>query len=122
MNLYTREYFALARGRLSDNGFMTYWLPVARRGEYDVLPIIKAFCDVFPNCSLWNAAPLDWMLMGINGPPRQVSEGHVVSFAGEPGVEQHMQEIGIEAPQQIGLTFLGDAAYLEGLIRDPAAY
>src|SRR5207237_8785083 len=54
VNLYTREYFRLLSDRLADGGVATYWLPVARRAEYEIAPIVRAFCDVFEDCSLWN--------------------------------------------------------------------
>ena len=74
VNLYTREYFQLAHDRLADGGMLTYWLPVARRGEYDVKAIIRAFCDVFDDCSLWNGTPLDWMLVGTRHAAGPVAE------------------------------------------------
>jgi hypothetical protein len=112
VNLFTREYFQLVHDRLSEHGIVTYWLPVARRGEYDVKPIIRAFCDVFADCSLWNGTPLDWMLVGTRGSIEPVTESHVSTMWRQPGFALRLREVGFEIPEQIGTTFLGDATYL----------
>ncbi len=56
VNLYTREYFALIRNRLVEGGLATYWLPVSGLLEEDTKAILRAFCEVFPDCSLWGGA------------------------------------------------------------------
>jgi len=65
VNIYTREYFQLLYDRLAEGGIATYWVPVARPDPgTDVDTIIRAFCDVFDDCSLWNGTPFDLMLAG----------------------------------------------------------
>ena len=116
VNIYTREYFQLIHDRLAAGGVATYWLPVARPDPgTNVNVIIRAFCDVFADCSLWNATPFDLMLAGTRdaGGP-----GSVPAFAQPwrlPALRARLEEVGLELPQQIGATFLGDAAYLNEL-------
>lgn len=115
VNLYTREYFQLIYDRLAEGGITTYWLPVPRSGEYAVAPIIRAFCDVFADCSLWNGTLFDWMLVGTRRASGPVSEAEFSKFWSDPVVGPHLREIGFEVPQQIGATFLGGAQYLNAL-------
>ena len=115
VNLYTREYFQLVRDRLADGGIATYWLPVARRGEYEILPIVRSFCDVFDDCSLWNGTTYDWMLVGTRNPPGPVPEAQFSRAWSHPTLGSRLREIGFEVPEQIGATFLGDAGYLTSL-------
>jgi hypothetical protein len=117
VNLYTREYFRLIYDRLAEGGISTYWLPVPRRGEYSVAPIIRAFCDVFSDCSLWNGTPFDWMLAGTRNASGPVSEMQFSKPWSDPRVGPHLREIGYEVPEQIGATFLGDVSYLNQLTR-----
>jgi len=122
VNIYTREYFQLVRDRLAEGGLATYWVPVGRPNPgTDVNTVIRAFCDVFNDCSLWNATPFDLMLIGskgVRGPrsPEQFSQGWQT-----PGLEARLREVGFERPEQIGATFLGDATYLNALTRDTPA-
>ena len=117
VNLYTREYFRLVYDRLAEGGIATYWLPVARPEpeEMNVNAIIRAFCDVFEDCSLWNGTPFDWMLVGTRHATGPVSQTQF-SKAWDPGpLGDRLREIGFEVPQQIGATFLGDVDYLKQL-------
>lgn len=120
VNLYTREYFQLIHDRLAPGGMTTYWLPIARRGEYDVMPIIRAFCDVFEDCSLWNGTPSDWMLVGTRHVVGPASADTFSKAWNHPVLGPHLREVGFEMPQQIGATFLADHSYLNGLTADTA--
>lgn len=131
VNIYTREYFQLMHDRLADNGIATYWLPVGRPDPgTNVTPIMRAFCDVFADCSLWNATPFDLMLVGSRAPDFQgrvgtapteqqaagpLSEDDFVKPWTVPALRAKLTEIGFELPQQLGATFLGDAEYLREL-------
>lgn len=118
VNLYTQDYFQLVRDRLAPGGMATYWLPVARRGEYDIKSIIRAFCNVFDDCSLWNATVFDWMLVGTRQAPGPVSEEQFSHPFRDPATWPRLREIGFERPEQIGTTFLGDAGYLREITAD----
>ena len=74
VNIYTREYFQLVYDRLAEGGIDDVLVagraPGARhRCRYDS----AGFCDVFADCSLWNATPFDLMMVGpkhATGPVR----------------------------------------------------
>ena len=119
VNIYTREYFQLIHDRLAHGGIATYWVPVARPSPgTDVSTIIHAFCDVFDDCTLWNGTPFDLMLAGTRGAAGPVSESAFARPWVTPTLEARLREVGFEAPQQIGATFIGDASYLRALTAD----
>jgi spermidine synthase len=116
VNIYTREYFQLLFDRLAEGGITTYWVPVARpEPGTDVNTIIRAFCGVFDDCSLWNGTPSDLMLVGTRHATGPVSEASFVSAWQRQALAARLAEIGFERPEQVGATFLGDAAYLRQL-------
>jgi len=116
VNIYTREYFQLLYDRLAEGGIATYWVPVARPDPgTDVDTIIRAFCDVFDDCSLWNATPFDFMLVGTRHAQGPLSEEQFARPWVTPGLEARLREIGFEQPEEIGATFLGDRSYLREL-------
>lgn len=116
VNIYTREYFQLMHDLLNDGGLATYWVPVARpHPGTDVNTIIRAFCDVFSDCSLWNATPFDLMLVGSRGLSRPRTLEQFSAPWQTAGLEARLREVAFERPEQIGATFLGDAAYLRAL-------
>ena len=116
MNIYTREYFQLIYDRLAEGGITTYWVPVARPNPgTDVNTIIRAFCDVFDDCSLWNATPFDFMLAGTRHATGPVSDASFAAAWNTPRLAGRLREVGFERPQQIAATFIGDAAFLRQL-------
>ncbi len=112
VDLYTREYFELLHSRLREGGIATYWLPVHNLLESDAAAILRAFCDVFADCSLWVGHDLDWMLAGTRGLRGPRDEASFSRQWQIPRVAQELRRLGFERPEQLGATFLGDAAWL----------
>ncbi len=118
VNLYTREYFELLYERLNEGGMVTYWLPLHAMSADSIKGILRAFCDVFKDCSLWQGQWLDMMMVGTrnagdaNGP---VSEAQFKRQWQDPHVSAEMKRLGFELPEQLGPLFIGDADYLNKL-------
>jgi hypothetical protein len=115
VNLYTQEYFQAIRDHLTPNGRTTYWLPVHQLQPLDTLAIIKAFCNVFEDCTLWDAAGLEWMLVGGNGAAQRPSLDTFTAQWRDERVGRELVALGFEVPEQIGALFMGDATYLAEL-------
>jgi spermidine synthase len=111
-SLYSREYFQLVRDRLRDGGVVTHWLPVNMLWLPETQAILRGFCDVFPDCSLWSGAGLQWMLAGTRGAPVPVPEEQWSAQWRDPVVAAELAELGLEVPESLGATFLADAATL----------
>jgi hypothetical protein len=84
----------------------------------NVSTIIRAFCDVFDDCSLWNATPFDLMLVGTRRAAGPLSEAEFEKPWQVKDLRSRLSEVALELPQQIGATFLGDSAYLRQLSAD----
>ena len=111
VNLYSREYFQLMRDRLTPGGVATYWLPVHQLLPSETASVLRSFCGVFEDCTLWTAAGLEWMLAGTNG-ARAPSVAEFGSQWSDPVVGRQLRADGFESPEQLGTCFLGDAAQL----------
>jgi spermidine synthase len=120
VNLYTQEYFQAIRDHLTPDGHTTYWLPVHDLQPLDTLAIIKAFCNVFEDCTLWDGAGLEWMLMGGNGTPARVPAETFTAQWRDDAIRRELVALGFELPEQIGALFMGDASYLAGVARKVA--
>jgi len=116
VNLYTREYFSNMYDRLNEGGMVTYWLPVHQLQPEDTLAIIRAFCDVFKECSLWGSIGLEFMLVGSRGEMEQLTKTRLDELWGSTFSEK-LKDIGIESPGQIGAMYLADAAELDRLTK-----
>lgn len=115
VNLYTREYFQLIYDRLADGGITTYWLPVHGLLVDETKAILRAFCDVFRDCTLWTGSGLDWVMMGTRGFEGPIPETHFRRQWNDPALAEEIVALGFEKPEQMGALFLADADQLERL-------
>jgi spermidine synthase len=121
-NLYSREYFQLIHDRLAGGGSVTYWLPLADLSDVGAKAILRAFCDVFDDCSLWNGSGTNLMMVGTRPRAARVGEAGPISeqqFRAQwstPRVAAEMKRLGLERPEQLGALFIGDAAFIRQLI------
>jgi len=109
VNLYTREFFSLARRRLAEGGIFTYWLPVHVLTDPEARAILRAFCDVFDDCSLWKGSALNWIMMGTRGAQGPVSAQRFSQQWRDPVVDAWLRDLGFELPEQLGALFLAGA-------------
>ena len=126
-NLYSREYFQLMRARLADGGVVTYWLPLADLSDVSAKAILRAFCDVFDDCSLWNGSGTNLMMVGSRlrasraGESGAVGEQQFRAQWSTPAIAAEMKRLGVERPEQLGALFIGDAAFIRALAGDGPA-
>ncbi len=120
-NLYSQEYFQLAYDRLNEGGMVSYWLPSVQLPEEESKAIIKGFCNVFPDCTLWAGSKLDLMILGTRGTRgtkearETVTEEHFSRQWRDPKVGPEMQRLGFETPEQLGALFIADAPVLQSM-------
>ncbi|MBE9535723.1 MAG: fused MFS/spermidine synthase [Proteobacteria bacterium] len=63
-NLFTREFFEIARNRLKPGGIMTQWIQLYSLDVREVKILLKTFNEVFPNVSVWMFSPNDLIVLG----------------------------------------------------------
>lgn len=52
-NLYSREFYELARSRMTPRGIIAQWLPLHIIADAHMKAILASFVDVFPHAKLW---------------------------------------------------------------------
>ncbi|MBI3932651.1 MAG: spermidine synthase [Acidobacteria bacterium] len=112
VNLYTKEYFRVIRDRLTERGVVTYWLPVYQMEEQEARAVVRGFCDVFGDCSLWTGSGLEWLLVGTRGLRGPLAEDALEAPFVAPLSAPALAASGIEGPEQLGTLFLADAGVL----------
>ena len=120
VNLYTEEFFSLMRSRLKKDGIATFWLPINQLKVEETKAILREFHNAFLNASVWAGTDQDWIMMGINGPGRRVSEDELRQLWHDPATGADLRRVGIEVPQQLGALFLMDGEEIDRVTRDVA--
>lgn len=112
VNLYTREYFQLIKDRLAPGGMTSYWLPHHSLAEGDSRAIVRAFCDVFEESSLWLGSGEDWMLLGVNEGFQKVDDRRFRKQWNDASALPRLASCGFEKPELVGAAFIGDVHFM----------
>lgn len=118
-NLYSRDFYELARTRLAPGGVMAQWIPIATQSPEATRSLLRAFTDVFPHAALWWTESLETLVVGSDR-PLHLDLGRVRALLRDPNVGPTLREIGIEDEHDlVSYYLLGEAelaAWLEGAV------
>jgi len=111
--LYSRDFYALVRSRLTPGGYLTQWLPAYQVREPTVLALVKAFVDVFPQTVLLSGDDKELILMGTRGPTIQLDLPAVAArLKAAPAVQADLDGIQMGRLVELAGTFVASATTL----------
>ena len=126
VNLYSRDFYALAARRLSDDGIVAVWLATWELETRELQMLVRAFTDVFPYASVWDCThPYEWVLIGSKRPLR-VDLGTLAVRMASPAIARDLARIdpgtgGIRSPADLlSLHLLGRDAMVAFAADAPA--
>lgn len=117
-NLYSADYFAIARDALAPGGLMVQWIDPTEEYRYQLM--LRSFVAVFPYVSIWHDGSI---VMGSNEPVTLDARAFELKVAHQP-VRELFERIGVGTFEQLRAAYVGSRdealAYLgEGpLLRD----
>jgi spermidine synthase len=101
-NLYSVEYYRLAKDALADDGVMVQWLEQTSERQYKLL--LRSFLEVFPHVSVWANGAL---LVGSKQPVSVDPEALATAFA-DPTLAPALAAAGLTSPQDFLNLYVGD--------------
>lgn len=101
-NLYSVEYYRLAKDALADDGVMVQWLEQQSEQQYKLL--LRTFLDVFPYVSVWANASL---LVGSTQPIHVDQQALTAAFA-DPTLAPTLAAAGLSSPEDFLNMYMGD--------------
>jgi predicted membrane-bound spermidine synthase len=116
VNLYSSDFYRLARRRLKPHGIFAQWWPLATQNDEDSRSLVRSFLDVFPYCSLWTTEIHEMLLVG-SPQPIELDVPRIVARFGEPGVTAAFQEVGINSAAALLATWITGRGGLESYAR-----
>ncbi len=104
VNLYTKEYYELARAHLRKGGIMSQWIPLYNLTVDDVRLMVRTFQSVFPHTSIWLANTDIFML----GSDREltIDYGALIEKLNRPNIKRLLSDIDLEDPAEFLTTFI----------------
>lgn len=112
VNLYSRDFYALARSRLQPGGLFAQWLPIATQNDEDTRALVRSFLDAFPHASLWTTEVHEMLLVGADA-PLELDAARIQARFNQPSVAGALREVGINSPAALLATWVTGREGLE---------
>lgn len=94
-NLFTREFFELAKQRLREGGLMCQWVHAYSMSSVDFKTIVHTFHAVFPNVTVWEASfGGDYLLIG-SPQDLNIDSRVLVDRLGDGRMKAHLERMNI---------------------------
>jgi spermidine synthase len=115
VNLYTEEFYALAKLRMRQGAVLAQWVPLdIGRGILSKM-ILKAMLAQFKHVSLWLPSRMEGVAIGSDE-PLQIDRDMLALRMSAPAVADDLTAIGLRSPEHLLATFVAAdetlAAYL----------
>jgi spermidine synthase len=111
--LYSKEFYALARSRLTARGYLSQWLPAYQVPTEATLGMVRAFVDVFPQAVLVSGAEADLILIGTTDASVAVDPVRLLArLSASPAVRTDLARLDLGTPREIVGTFVASAQLL----------
>jgi len=117
VNLYSSDFYALARQRLNRDGLLAQWWPLATQNDEDSRSLVRSFLDVFHYVTAWTTEFHEMLLIGSMEPIQLDAPGITKRFK-QPTVSTALEQIGIASPAALMATYITDRTGLERYVQD----
>jgi spermidine synthase len=117
--LYSREFYALARTRLTTKGYISQWLPAYQVPAPTTLAMIRAFIEVFPQAVLISGSEAELLLIGSNDSRVEIDPDRLAgALSSAPAARADLQRLDLGSVREIVGSFVGAARTLVEATRD----
>jgi spermidine synthase len=97
-SLFTREFYAVAKGKLRPGGIFAQWIHVYSMSPDDFRMVLRTFAEAFPHVSVWNMQESDFLLIGSSHPVSFDYRSARKSFAANQTIRADFQSLGFTDP------------------------
>lgn len=105
VNLYSRDFYELAKRHLAPNGLLAQWWPLPTQNDEDSRALVRSFLDAFPHASLWTTELHEMLLVGSNE-PLELDARRIASRFDRPDVARALAEVGVNSPAALLATWV----------------
>jgi spermidine synthase len=112
VNLYSRDFYQLAKKRVDQDGMLAQWLPISTQNDEDTRSLVRSFLDVFPYATLWTTELHEMLLIGSDAPMELDAKEIATRFA-DPKITATLSAVGIASPAALLATYVTDRQGLE---------
>ena len=117
VNLYSTDFYELARARLRPGGLVAQWLPLPTQNDEDTRSLVRSFIDVYLHASLWTTELHEMLLIG-SMEPVDLDVPRIIEAFNEPELASALRVVGIASPEALLATWVMDRTGLEAYASD----
>jgi spermidine synthase len=117
VNLYSREFYELAKRRLAAGGMVAQWWPLPTQNLEDSQSLVRSFVDAFPYVGLWTTEVHEMLLVG-SMTPMPLDVARVTRRFERPGVSAALREVGVDSAAAALATWVTDRDGLLAFVGD----
>ena len=110
-SLFTREFFATARGRLTPGGVFCQWAHTYDMSDSDLRSIVATFLSEFPEGTAWLVGDGDVLLIGSTTPLVPQLDQMAARWQ-RPGVADDLASVGVRSPLGVLSLFVAERTAL----------
>jgi len=107
-SLFTRDFYEIARQRLSDRGVFVQWLQGYGIFTRDMQMVVRTMQGVFPHVSVWTASAGDFVLVATPEALRVDLDSIERRMAASPGLREDLEHYGWSRGDLAFRFFLGE--------------
>ena len=111
-SLFTREFFAGARDRLTPGGVLCQWAHTYDISRDDLRSIVATFLSAFPHGTMWLVGDADVLLLGSTEPLDARIAG-IAEAMTRPGVADDLASVGVTRPFSLTTLFVAQGEALK---------
>jgi spermidine synthase len=100
-NLFTREFFALGRRKLTAEGVWVQWVNVYNTAAIDMRSLLATFADVYPNVEVFRVGYSDLVLVGSLLPLRLSADTVDEYVASSQAIVDDLNRVGLKSAEEI---------------------
>jgi len=104
-NLFSRDFYQLAKSRLKQNGLFCQWLQGYLASADLFRTILRTFDDSFDSVYVFQLGTFDYCLVGASG-PLWIDADEVEKRISLPAVREDLRRVGIDSASELMATFL----------------
>jgi spermidine synthase len=118
-NLFTREFWEIASGRLNPGGVFAQWLQLYELSSDNIKSLIRTYHTVFPHVFILHArtGSNDTLMMGSNR-PFKLDWKKLSDLMSRPGIREEFQRAEAVNPHDLLALLLMDETSIPGLVKN----
>jgi spermidine synthase len=115
VNLFTTEFFELARRHLKPGGVLGQWVQIYSMSKRDLMLVLNTFHKVFPHVTVWQASEGDIVLLGSEA-KLPCDYDYLRGSMDAPAVARDLTSVGLERIPGLLSCFLMDDRGLDAYL------